>query len=302
MGMWICVIQFAMGLPWYFLNRFDPEKCLRLMEKERATAFLGVPAMYAMLLNAGVDKYNLEGMRLWGSAADKMPREHIRKIQGMGSKGLLFPFFVELYGQVETSGLGTFRLLLPWMNPAIGGMGLPLPWIKMRVVDENGNPVRRGKVGEVEMKGGNVLQGYWGRRDATKQAFNKGWFRTGDLARQGRLGLFYFVDRKSDRIKCGGYSVFSAEVEEEMQAHPRIEEVAVIGVPDEVKGEIPIAVVTLRQGEQASPQEILEWARQNIAHYKCPRRIEIIDEMPYGATQKMLKKELRRRFANAASA
>jgi acyl-CoA synthetase (AMP-forming)/AMP-acid ligase II len=298
MGMWICVIQFAMAVPWYFLNRFDPEKCLKLMEQERATTFIGVPTMYTMLFNADIEDYCLENMKLWGSAADKMPYEFIKRIQNLGTGGLLSPLFVELYGQVETSGMGTVRVIPPWRDPAAGGIGLPLPWVKLRVVDESGIPVKRGGVGELEMKGSNVLKGYWKNDEATKQAFDEGWFRTGDLARRGRLGLFYFVDRKSDRIKCGGYSVFSAEVEEEMRAFAKIEDVAVIGIPDSVKGEVPIACVTLKQGQSAHPREIMDWARQNIAHYKCPRRIEVLDKMPYGSTQKMLKKELRRRFAD----
>ncbi len=297
MGMWVMLIQLCGITPYYFLRRFEPKRVLDLMEGLQATACVGVPAMFTMLLNQGLEQRNLSAMRVWASAADKMPAENIQRLLRVGHRSRITPLFIEMYGQVETSGLGTIKLNLPGRKRSAGGIGLPLPWIKVRVVDEQGNPVPRGEVGEVVMKGSNVLTGYWGNEEATRNSFDGQWFRTGDLARQGRFGLFEFVDRKSDRIKVGGYSVFSAEVETELLAFCKLEEVAVIGIPDPVKGEVPLAVVTLKPGVTATAEEILAWAQNNIARFKCPRRVEILTDLPKGATLKTLKKELRQRYA-----
>jgi acyl-CoA synthetase (AMP-forming)/AMP-acid ligase II len=154
-------------------------------------------------------------------------------------------------------------------------------------------------VGELAVKGPGVTPGYWNNPEATTEAITPdGYFRTGDMARRGRFGLLHFVDRKKDVIKCGGYSIFSVEVEAEILKYPKIAEAAVIGVPHPTKKEMPIAIVSLKPEAEATPEEILAWCKENIAAYKAPREIKIIPaaDMPYGMTLKVLKKDLKARY------
>lgn len=306
MGYIMMIANLSIAMPWVFISRFDPYTVLEALTKYQATLFLGVPAMYTMLFQAMDSvpgKYDLTSMRFWGSAADAMPVEYIRRLKKTGGARLLgirLPaVFFEGYGQVETLGITTMRRSWIFGSHTPGCVGKPARRVKVRIVDEQGRDVKRGGVGELWVKGPRLMKGYWNAPDMNRKVFVDGWFRTGDLMRQDRLGRLYFVDREKDMIKVGGYSVFSGEVEEEMRHHPKISEAAVIGVPDSKKGHIPLAVIVLKGGEKAASEEILAWAKENIADYKAPRRVEIVDELPKGMTLKVMKKELRERFSGA---
>lgn len=292
MGMCLFIIRLATATPWYFLNRFDPELILRLIQEKRATSFIGVPAMYSMLMSRNPERFDLRSIRLWGSAADAMPPELLAKVlQLTPRRWLVFPFFVEVYGQVETGGPTCLRVCSARKKPKPRSVGRPLPWVKVKVVDEEGNPVPRGGIGELLVKSPMVTTGYLNRPDANQSAFEGEWFRTGDLVRKNWRGL-EFSGRKSERIKCGGYSVFPQEVEEELLSHPRIMEAAVVGLPDPVKGQLPAAAVVPKPGTVLSENEVLEWAKENIAAFKRPRRVKIVPELPRGPTQKVIKNEV----------
>ena len=294
------------GIPIFLLPKFRPDKALDAIEERRATMFIGVPAMYRMMVEAGAEDRDLRSVRLWASGADVMPEDLIRKFKKMGAIATL-PIvgasvgeaaFVDGYGMVELGGGVAIRFSLPMMNlPIASNVVSPLPGYKLRVIDdETGEDVRLGQVGELVVKGPGVMKGYHGKDDATKETITEdGWLRTGDLARKGPLGLVEFAGRKKHVIKHGGYSVFAVEVERALEEHPAVAEAAVIGLPDERKGEIPVAVVRLGNGE-VKEKELIDWAREHMADYKSPRQIKIVDELPRTGTDKVQKDELLKLF------
>ncbi len=304
MGFCTVLIGLCTGVTGYFIPHFDPQKVMAAIQRFRAKAFAGVPAMYAMMIHGGMENYDLSSVKLWGSSADAMPEEYVKVLRRAGSFLKVGPFrlpasIVEVYGMVELSGAATIKVALPGIRYPSSCVGFPVYPTRVRIVDEQGNTVRRGQVGELAVKGPGVMSGYWNKKAETEACFTKdGWFRTGDMAKKGRFGLVYFVDRKKDVIKCGGYSIFSREVEEELLANEKIAEAAVIGVPHPTKKEIPVAIVCLKPGAEATSEELLAWCKATIAYYKAPRDIMIIpaSEMPYGMTLKVLKRKLRERY------
>jgi len=305
MGFGCIIMGCCVGMEAYYMRHFSPREVLEAMVRERVNLFVGVPAMYAMMLAEGIDKYDLSNLKMLGSAADAMPEELVEAFRRKGSFLKLGPFrtgafFAEVYGMVELAGTATLKLALPGIRYPRGCVGWPVWPVRVRIVDEYGKTLPPGEVGEVAVSGPGVTKGYWNDPEATRELINEGWLRTGDMGKKDRWGRLYFVDRKKDVIKCGGYSVFSVEVEKEVLSHPAISDAAVIGIPHPTKGQVPVAVVTLKPGVSASEEEILSWCRENIAGYKCPRAVRIIppEEMPYGATLKVRKLELRRRFAD----
>lgn len=283
---------FYSGASGYLMRFFDPGKVLAMIEKHRATLFLGVPAMYNIMLQSNPEKYDLSSIRYWLSGADAMPVEHIRQLESLGGR------FIEGYGLVETSPIISVN---PYFARRAGSVGIPVPGVKVRVMAADGSFVKRGQPGELVVRGPNVMKGYWGDEERTREAFEHGWFHTGDIGYRDRLGYLHFVDREKDVVKVGGYSVFSREVEEEILQNPKVHEVAIVGMPHPTKGELPVAFVQLKEGETATEEELLGWCRENIAAYKAPRQVRIIDEMPLTMTLKVMKRELRRRLTDEAA-
>ena len=291
MGFCVALLCFMLGTRGYFMKYFHPVKVLELIQERGATVFVGVPAMYSILLHSGAEEYDLSSIRLWASGADAMPVEHMRKFMGFGG------MFFEAYGQVETSPITSLKLSTRLKSFEHGCVGVPVFPVRTRIWDEDCRPVARGEAGELVVRGPNVTKGYWDDSERNEEAFRGGWFHTGDVARRGRFGLLYFVDRAKDVVKAGGYSVFSREVEEEIRNHPLVDEVAVVGIPHPTKVEVVAAVVTPVAGNGLSSGELLDWCRENIAGYKAPRYIEVRREMPYGMTLKVLKRVLRDELA-----
>jgi long-chain acyl-CoA synthetase len=292
----------AFGIPVYLLRKFRPDVALDAIEQRRATVFVGVPAMYRMMEEAGAETRDLSSVRLWASGADAMPHQLARRFQKRGATAQL-PFtrravgeaaFVDGYGMVELGGGAAVKVLPPGLSlPFDGLLGLPLPGYRMRVLDETGGDVPRGEIGELAVKGPGVMRGYHGHDDETHAALtDDGWLRTGDLARRGRLGLVEFAGRKKDVIKHGGYSVFAAEVEDVLDAHPAVLECAVVGIPDERKGEIPAAAVRRRAGASLTESELRAWAAERLAEYKAPQRIVFVDSLPRTGTEKVRKADV----------
>jgi long-chain acyl-CoA synthetase len=197
---------------------------------------------------------------------------------------------LEGYGLSETSPVASFNH--PERERKPGSIGTPIWGVEMQVVDEAGTELPPGEVGEIVVRGHNVMRGYWNRPDATAEVMHEGWLRTGDLARTDRDGYFFIVDRKKDMIIRGGFNVYPREIEELLYEHPAVLEVAVVGVPDEALGEEVGAAIVLRPGMDASADEIREFVRERVAAYKYPRRVWFLAELPKGSTGKTLKREI----------
>jgi long-chain acyl-CoA synthetase len=197
---------------------------------------------------------------------------------------------LEGYGLSETSPVASFNH--PDRERKAGSIGTPVEGVDMRVVDWEGNEVAPGEVGEIAIRGHNVMKGYWRRPEATAAAIPDGWFRTGDLGRVDEDGYFFIVDRKKDMIIRGGYNVYPREIEEVLYEHPDVAEAAVIGVPDPLLGEEVAAVVAVRTDATVTVDELRAYVKARVAAYKYPRHVWFVDSLPKGATGKILKREI----------
>ncbi|QXC60370.1 AMP-binding protein [Aquihabitans sp. G128] len=289
------------GLPVYFFPRFNPAKALDAIESRRATIFVGVPAMYRMLLEAGAEDRDLTSVRLWISGADAMPTELATRFKRFGATAtlpLVGPIgeasFAEGYGMVETGGGVAVRLSPPLLPAGLGGsVGVPLPGNTFKVVGDDGEEVAVGGVGELLLSGPGVLKGYHGAPEATAAALtDDGWLRTGDLARRGVAGMVNFEGRMKDVIKRGGYSVYALEVEKTLEEHQDVLEAAVVPVPDDRDGEVPVAAVRLRPGADLASLDLGAWAAERLSKYKVPLRFVAVDDLPRTGTNKVQRKEV----------
>jgi long-chain acyl-CoA synthetase len=268
------------------LPRFDPGKALEVIQRDRVTVFEGVPTMYgAMLLHPQRDRYDLGSLRLCVSGGAPLPVEVLR-----GFEDAFGCIVLEGYGLSETSPVASFNH--PDRPRKAGSIGTPIQGVEMRLVDAAGGDVPAGEVGEVAVRGHNVMKGYWRREEATREAVPDGWFRTGDLARQDADGYFFIVDRKKDLIIRGGYNVYPREVEEVLYEHPAVAEAAVVGVAHPTHGEEVGAAVVLKPGAAASPEELRAFCKERIAAYKYPRHVWLEAALPKTATGKLLRREV----------
>ncbi len=268
--------------------RFDPGEALETMQRDGVTHFYGVPTMYGALLHhPGRESYDTSALRTCITGGASMPVEVLR-----GFEDAFGAIVLEGYGLSETSPVACSNH--PGHERKPGSIGTPLEGVEMRVVDEDDNDLAQGEVGEIVIRGHNVMKGYWQRPDATAEAMRGGWFHSGDMARIDEEGYFYIVDRKKDLIIRGGYNVYPREVEEVLYEHPKIREAAVVGVPHDEWGEEIGAAVVLHEGEELAPEEVGAYVKERIAAYKYPRLVWFVDELPKGPTGKILKREIAR--------
>lgn len=271
------------------LPRFEPVKALEMLGRDKVTIFSGVPTMYGALLAAAAEAGpdGSEHLRVCISGGASLPVELMRQFEDTFKCIIL-----EGYGLSETSPVASFNH--PHVERKPGSIGTPILGVEMKLVSSEGDgPVPVGDIGEIAIRGENIMKGYWQRPDATDQVIRNGWFHSGDLARQDDDGYFFIVDRTKDMIIRGGYNVYPREIEEVLYEHPAVAEAAVIGVPDDKMGEEVAAYVVLGAGKEATPDELREYTKERIAAYKYPRQVFVIDELPKGATGKILKRELR---------
>lgn len=273
------------------LPRFDPAAALSIMERENVTIFAGVPTMYWAILNyPEANKFDLEkisqNLRLCASGGSAMPVEVMRAFEKKYNVKIL-----EGYGLSETSPVATFNRVDRVTKP--GSVGLPVWGVQVRVVDESDQDVPRGDLGEIVMRGHNVMKGYYRRPEATAEAFRNGWFHTGDIGRFDEDGYLFIVDRVKDMIIRGGFNIYPREIEEVMLTHPAVSLAAIVGIKDDQYGEEVKAFVVLKPGADVSEAELVAWAKETMADYKYPRSIEFRDTLPMNATGKILKTELR---------
>jgi len=275
------LLHIAMGTPALFMGRFDGSAVLDAIETHGVTMFSGTPAMYRMLEAAGAGNRDLRSIRVWGGGGDAFPDELVRRFRDFAARTVLGvtrrPWFVRGYGMAETCGQVSAATGGPMGEGCIGRV---VRGLEHRVVDGRGVDVCRGEVGELVLRGPTVMVGYWGAEEQTREVMRDGWFHTGDLVRRGSGGRLYMVGREKEVIKCGGYSVFPAEVERELEEHPAVSRSAVVGLPHELKGEMPVAAVELEPGSSATAKDVSEWAVQRIAAYRCPREVIVVDAIP----------------------
>jgi long-chain acyl-CoA synthetase len=266
--------------------RFEPATVLEVIQRDHATTFAGVPTMYSALLHhPGHEDFDTSSLNLCVSGGSAMPVEVLRGFdEAFGAKVL------EGYGLSETTGMGSFNL--PDRERKPGSIGLPVGGTEIRCVDDEDQEVPDGEPGEIVMRGPFVMKGYWNKEEATEETMRGGWFHTGDIARKDEDGYFFIVDRKKDLIIRGGYNVYPRELEEALYEHPAVREAAVVGVPHESLGEEVGAAVALKEGEEATPEELRDFMKNRVAAYKYPRVIWIVDELPKGPTGKILKREI----------
>ena len=291
------------GVPAFVFPRFRPNDVLDAIESRRSSIFVGVPAMYRMMLEAGASQRDLTCIRVWMSGADAMPQDLARQFQRMGATATLpiigasvgEALFVEGYGMVELSGAAIMKVTPPYAGRALTkARGASLPGVKTRVVNEAGVSVKVGQIGELLVTGPGVLQGYFGDRAATTAAVtDDGWVRTGDLVRRGLAGTVEFVGRAKDVIKVGGYSVYAAEVQTALEALPGVAEAAVTGLPDARKGERVAAAVRVFPGEDVDVDALRVALGESLAAYKVPAVIVVVDSLPRTTTGKIKRAELR---------
>lgn len=276
----------ASGACLTLLPRFDAGQALQILAGHHVTVFAGVPTMYGALL-AQPDRaaYDVSALRLCMSGGAAMPVELLR-----GFEEAFGCLVLEGYGLSETSPVASFNH--PDRERKPGSIGTPIRGVQMRVVDSRGHEVAQGTVGEIVIRGHNVMKGYWRKPEETAEAIPDGWFRTGDLGRVDEEGYFVIVDRKKDLIIRGGYNIYPREIEEVLYEHPAVGEAAVIGLPHPQLGEEVGAAVALKPGATVTPEELRDHVKTQVAAYKYPRKVWIVDVLPKGPTGKIVKREI----------
>jgi long-chain acyl-CoA synthetase len=270
------------------VSRFDAGRVLETIEREGVTVFEAVPTMYVALLHHPArERFDVSTLRLCVSGGAALPVEVLRGFEAAFECAVL-----EGYGLSETSPVASFSQADRERKP--GSIGTPVEGVEMKVVGEDRNEVALGDVGEIAIRGPNVMKGYWNRPDATAEAIDEdGWFYTGDLARVDEDGYFFIVDRKKEMIIRGGYNIYPREIEEVFYEHPAVLEAAVIGVPHAELGEDVGAAVTLKPNVHVTAEELRDYVKGQVAAYKYPRHVWLIYKLPHGATGKVLKREIR---------
>jgi len=285
-----CVLNAAIftGACMRLISRFDAATALDVIARDRVTVFLGVPTMYTAMLAAADGKdFDVSSLRLCVSGGAALPVEVLTSFEKVFGCPI-----IEGYGLSETSPVACF-------NPSerlrkVGSVGIPIEGVEMRIVDDDWSGLGVGEVGEIAIRGHNVMKGYWGMPGATAEVMSAdGWFRTGDLGRVDEDGYFYVVDRKKSLIIRGGLNVYPREIEEVLFEHPAVVEAAVVGVPHNSLGEEVGAAIVLAAGATTGPEEIRDFVKSRLAAYKYPRQVWIVEDLPKGPTGKILRREVK---------
>lgn len=281
------------------MREVNPVVAIDLIARYKVTHTFFVPAVVqSLLLTPGIDKADFSSLQLLMYGASPIGDVLLRQ-----ALDVLKCNFMQAYGMTETAGT---VLDLPPKDHALEGprsgllksCGRAYPWVELRIIDPTTlKDVKTGEVGEIWLKSGMVMKGYWNKPEASAEAIMPGgWLRTGDAAYQDSEGYVYMFDRFKDMIISGGENIYPAEVENVMNGHPAVKEVGVIGIPHQRWGETPMAVVVLRTGQTADPSELIAFTRDRLAHYKCPTSVVIASELPRNASGKLLKRELRKLY------
>lgn len=284
----VCMLMpMFLGAEIVIIDKFLPEKVLQTIQEKNVTFFAGVPTMYTALLNVkNKDNYDLSHLNLCLSGGAAMPQQTMEDFEKTFNVKIL-----EGNGPTETSPVA-------YCNPVngvrkSGSVGIPIPDTKVKIVDSEDNELPRGEIGEIAVQGDHVMKEYFKKPEATAKTLRNGWLHTGDLGKMDEDGYIYIVDRKKDMINVGGMNVYPREIEEQLYKNPKILEAAVVATKDELRGEVPKAVIVLKDGEEATEREIKRYCMKYFANYKVPKLVEFIDQLPKNATGKIDKKSLR---------
>lgn len=273
----------------YLLPRWvSAEETLEAMENWQISLFFGPPTMYTFMTNCPtVQNYNLSSLTKAVAGAASLPVEVFNKFKELTGIEIL-----EGYGLSETSPVSC-------MNPPngqkkSGSIGIAFPGVQVKIFNENNEELPNYEIGEIVIKGPNVMKGYYQKPDETIEAMRSGWFHTGDMAYRDEEGYFFIVDRKKDMVNRGGLKIYPREVEEIIYKHPSVLEVAVVGIPDRVMGEEIKAYITLKENKQLDMEELKQMCKEELAHFKVPKYFQVVQELPKTPTGKILKNELRK--------
>lgn len=278
---------FLLGASIVIFSMFNVEDVCKAIEKHRVKGFNAVPAMiHAMLMSPITEKYDLSSLERIGSGSAPIP---VALIEGFKKK-----FNVDImegYGLSEAAPVvATHRKSMP-IKP--GSVGVPLPGVEVKIVDENGNELPTGEVGEIVVRGDNITPGYFRNEEATKETIKDGWLHTGDMGRLDEDNYLYIVDRKKDLIIRGGFNIYPRELEELLSRHEAVSEVAVVGVPSERMGEEVVAFVVKKPKVEITEEQLIEYCQNKLAKYKTPRRVLFVKSLPKNAVGKILKQQLK---------
>lgn len=277
---------FMVGAGIVTMKRFKVETVLELITRYKVTHFTGVPTMFIRIVKHLDEKqYDVSSLRMVHCAGAPMPANYIQEIEEK-----LGAAYIELYGATETSSIISYNRL---GHSKAGSIGQPAYGIQVKVVGESGEELPPGEIGEIVVKGPGIFKGYWEMPEATETAFFGEWYRTGDLGKYDKDGYLYILDRLQDMIISGGYNIYPRELEDLIYQHPKVMEVVVLGYKDPVLNEVPKAYVQLKDNEELSEWELIEFCAQRMAAYKVPRLVEFVSELPKNPTGKILKKMLR---------
>jgi long-chain acyl-CoA synthetase len=280
-------LAFMNGATVALVERFEPASGLEIIQKHRCTILYGAPPMFVAWANMpNIRDYDLSSVRYVASGAAALPVKVLETFQAASGVPIS-----EGYGLTEASPVVTTNAAGSVTKP--GTVGPALPGVEVKVVDEAGNEVPRGEMGELICRGPNVMLGYWNKPEATAETLRDGWLHTGDLATEDEDGYFTIVDRLKDMIVVSGFNVYPREVEEILFKHPAVADAAVVQYPDAYQGESVMAFVVLKPDQTATEQEIIEYCRSQIAVFKCPRKVVFRDALPKNNTGKVLRRELR---------
>jgi len=285
------VAGLGLGVTLVVLGRFRPDEVMETIEKEKVSSMTGVPTMYVMMMDSpNFGKYDLSSLTGVSYGGAPAPPDMVKRLHKA------FPQMAlgNGYGLTETSSITTLLRGEDAVRKP-DSVGKPAPVVEVKVVDMAGNELPPNEVGEILVKGPNIIKGYWNKPEATSETIVNGWLHTGDLGRIDGEGFLYVVDRKKDMILRGGENIYCVEIEDVLYEHPKVLEAAVIGVPDKTFGEQVKAIIYLREGQEATTEEIQEFCSRHLAHFKVPQYVTFIDSpLPRNPQGKVLKSELKR--------
>lgn len=274
------------------VKQFDPQKVMEIIEKEKVTVISGAPAAYHLLLSLPEGRYDTRSITKCTTGASILPNETKERLTK------LFPNLsgiYDVYGCTEaTPSIAILKARDSMKKREC--VGKAVPFLEVRIVDDQDQDVLVGEIGEVICRGPNVMKGYYKDEEATRETLRGGWLHTGDLARMDEEGFIYIVDRKKDMIVSGGENIYPREIEEILYNHPKIEDAAIVGVPDPLWGESVRAVIVLKKGERMTEEEVIEYCKNHLASYKKPKSVEFVESLPRNPSGKVLKTILRERY------